>query len=95
MAAMGVHIVLSLPNGTACTAEMDQVFEKFKPACSKSALWICVKKMHAKMTARKVGLKTSGMNDDDVSSEDGDIEDDDRDAGSVVMRPYVTSLALA
>ena len=58
MAAMGVHIVLSLPNGTACTAEMDQLFEKFKPACSKSALRICAKKMHAIMTARKAGLKT-------------------------------------
>ena len=31
MAQIGVHIVLSLPNGTACTAEMDQLFEKFKP----------------------------------------------------------------
>ncbi len=32
MAQLGVHILLSLPNGTSCTAEMDQLFEKFKPA---------------------------------------------------------------
>ncbi len=38
MAQLGVHILLSLPNGTSCTAEKDQLFEKFKPACSKSAL---------------------------------------------------------
>ena len=29
MAGLGVHILLSLPNGTWCTAEMDQLFEKF------------------------------------------------------------------
>ena len=34
MAAMGAHILLSLPNGTAATAEMDQLYSKFKPRCS-------------------------------------------------------------
>ena len=29
MAEKGVHILLSLPNGPACTAEMDQIFEKY------------------------------------------------------------------
>ena len=53
MAKKGVHILLSLPNGTACTAEMDQLFEKFKPACSKAALRIAAKKMHARFEARK------------------------------------------
>ena len=38
MAAMGVHILLSLPNGTAATAEMDQLYSKFKPRCSKSTI---------------------------------------------------------
>jgi hypothetical protein len=32
MAAKGVHILLSLPNATACTAEMDQLFKMFKLA---------------------------------------------------------------
>jgi hypothetical protein len=45
MAGMGVHILLSLKNGTSCTAEMHQLFEKFKPACSKSALRVAAKKM--------------------------------------------------
>ena len=29
--AMGVHILLSLPNGTECTAELDQIYSQFKP----------------------------------------------------------------
>ncbi len=41
MAQIGVRIVLSLPNGTACTAEMDQLFEKFKPACRASSSDLC------------------------------------------------------
>ncbi len=45
LAAMGVHILLSLPNATSCTAEMDQLFIKFKPACSKSALRVASKKI--------------------------------------------------
>ena len=35
MAALGVHIILCLPNGTLCTADMDQLFEKFKPAVQR------------------------------------------------------------
>ncbi len=30
MANKGVFILLSLPNGTACTAELDQMFTQFK-----------------------------------------------------------------
>jgi hypothetical protein len=86
MAQLGVHIVLSLPNGTACTAEMDQLFEKFKPACSKQARRICAKKMHERHMARKVregGLNTTGLddNDGDDSSADGDTDNDDDEGG--------------
>jgi hypothetical protein len=52
MAQLGVHILLSLPNGISCMAEMDQLFEKFKPACSKSALRVASKKMQKRMKAR-------------------------------------------
>jgi hypothetical protein len=54
MAALGFHIMLLLPNGMACTAEMDQLFEKFKPACSKNALHIAAKKMQVRFEVRKV-----------------------------------------
>jgi hypothetical protein len=52
MATMGVHIFLPLPSGTSCTAEMDQLFEKFKPACLKSALRVASKKMKLRMEVR-------------------------------------------
>ena len=52
IAELGVHIILTLPNGTLCTAEMDQLFEKFKPACTKSALRIALNKMKLRMDVR-------------------------------------------
>ncbi len=84
--------MLSLPNGTACTAEMDQLFEKFKRACSEQACWICAKKMHERCMERKVregGLKTTGLDDkhrDDSSAEDGDTDDDDDNKGGLQVQ---------
>ena len=31
MANLGVYIILSLPNGTECQAELDQMFSDFQP----------------------------------------------------------------
>jgi hypothetical protein len=42
---MGVHILLSLPNGTAATAEMDQLYSKFKPRCKDTMICIAGTKM--------------------------------------------------
>jgi hypothetical protein len=53
MAAMGVHILLSLPNGTAATAEMDQLYSKFKPRCSDSTICVAGVKMAKHLAARK------------------------------------------
>ena len=36
MATEGMHILLSLPNGTECTAELDQLYSEYKPACKTS-----------------------------------------------------------
>jgi len=30
IASIGLHILLSLPNGTECTAELDQMYSEFK-----------------------------------------------------------------
>ena len=49
MAALGMHILLLLPTMTACTAKMDQLFEKFKLACSKSALHVALRKIQQRM----------------------------------------------
>ena len=69
MAEKGVHILLSLPNGTACTAEMDQLFEKFKPRCHKSIQRVAGMKMAARVLARRKGL-TSEKNDDEIVDDD-------------------------
>ena len=76
MAGLGVHILLSLPNGTSCTAEMDQLFEKFKPACSKSALRIAAMMMKSRMDVRLEEKKAKG-NLGESSDEDSDESDDD------------------
>ena len=52
MAALGIHTILLLPNATSCMTEMDQLFEKFKPACSMSELWLAAKKMQLRMEVR-------------------------------------------
>jgi hypothetical protein len=53
MAALGVHILLSLPNRTAATIEMDQLYSKFKPRCSKSTICVAGVKMATRAAARK------------------------------------------
>jgi len=75
MAQLGVHILLSLPNGTSCTAEMDQLFEKFKPACSKGALHVASKKMQKRMKART--QSTSKGNSDESDGENELMEEEE------------------
>ena len=69
MAEKGVHILLSLPNATSCTAEMDQLFEKFKPACSKSALRLAARKMQSRMEVR-VAEKGDKVNESYCNNDD-------------------------
>ena len=52
-AVLGQHILLSLPNGTESTAELDQMYTKFKPACKRSTKRIAAMKMIARVEARK------------------------------------------
>jgi hypothetical protein len=65
MAANGVHILLSLQNATACTAEMDQLFERFTSACGKSALCVAPKKMQKRMEVRMLNC---AQNDEDSNA---------------------------
>ncbi len=76
---------MSLPNaGTSCTAEMDQLFEKFKPACSKSARRVASKKMKLRMEVRMVDKNTQtnvvDLNKDE-SNEYNKSDDSDEDDG--------------
>ena len=72
---MGVHILLSLSNGKSCMAEMDQLFKKFKPACSKSALRVASKKMQTRMLVRK--KSTSKGNSDESDGENELVEEEE------------------
>jgi hypothetical protein len=49
MASLGVHILFLLSNATTCMAKMDQLFEKFKLACSKRTLCVALHKMQQRM----------------------------------------------
>ena len=53
MASIGLHILLSLPNGTECTAELDQMYSEFKGECKKSTIRVAGMKMAARVRARK------------------------------------------
>ena len=51
MADMGVHIMLSLPNGTSATAELDQLYSRFKDDCKKSTMRVAGIKMAERVKA--------------------------------------------
>ena len=54
---MGVIILLSLPNGTACTAELDQMYSQFKDETKNSTIRVAGIKMAAWLAARKQGKR--------------------------------------
>ncbi len=87
MATKGVHILLSPPNATVSTAEMDKIFKQFKPACAKSALCLAAKKMLMRMEVR-VNARNDNTNavidvdaSDASSSEDEDKPDEGKKKG--------------
>jgi hypothetical protein len=95
MATMGVHILLLLPNCTATTAEMDQLYSKFKPRCSNSTIRVAGIKMAARVAARKkakearkaanqacIDVETPiNVNDEDSAEESSKSDDDGIQAG--------------
>ena len=104
MAVMGVHIVLSLPSATSCTAEMDQLFKHFKPACSKSALRVASKKMQLRMqvrmsdaAAKKERVKVNDNLIDKNESDNSicDDEDDGKQKGRSICYFIFSNLDLA
>ncbi len=73
---MGVHILLSLPNETAATAEMDQLYSKFKPRCKDSMIRVAGAKMakcsaarknHAEETKKRAGKRVDSMEESSES----------------------------
>ena len=76
LARIGVFILLSLPNGTACTAELDQMYTRFKDETKNSTIRVAGIKMAARASARRQG-KDNEANEDDESSMCSDDNDDD------------------
>ena len=52
MLDIGMHILLSIPNGTECNAEPDQLYGDYKPRCKNSTIRVAAAKMHARVNAR-------------------------------------------
>ena len=73
MARMGVYILLSLPNGTACTAELDQMYSRFKNETKNSTVRVAGIKMAARLAARKQGESNE---DDESLSDDSETEEE-------------------
>ena len=71
MANKGVFILLSLPNGTACTAELDQMFTQFKDQTKNSTIRVAGLKLAARLAAR---MKHDGI-DNELSSSDEDEDE--------------------
>ena len=89
MATLGVHIVLSLPNGTAASTEMDQLYSTFKPRCSESTIRVAGIKMAKRVVARKkreetrkrkenmsAAIKDSLNQESEAESSDDDDDED-------------------
>ena len=81
MASLGVFILLSLPNGTECQAELDQMFSEFQPRCKKSAIQVVGMKMKARLDALKnaqarVESESKSNSDEDSRGEDGSEADE-------------------
>ena len=77
MMNMGVFILLSLPNGTECQAELDQMYSEFKPRCKASAIRVAGIKMAARVKARKESTEVaieSYASDSDGESDDSSVE---------------------
>lgn len=82
MADMGVHILLSLPNATAATAEMDQLYTKFQPRCKRSTVRVASLKMLARAEARrKAGADDASVSVVRIDEEDDVVEVEDKEDG--------------
>ena len=59
------------------SAKMDQLFERFKPACGKSALHVASKKMQMRMAVRARNDNVIKIDGSNASSEDEEVEEPD------------------
>ena len=95
MANLGVYIILSLPNGTECQAELDQMFSDFQPRCKRSAIRIVGLKIKDRLEAiRRAGVATPITFDSEDSSDESGNEDEDDASVSVNARDATTEASI-
>ena len=88
MANLGVYILLSLPNGTECQAELDQMFSDFQPRCKRSAIRIVGMKMKSRLDAlRRAETATTPITVDSSSDSDESSDEDEDDRSVAVAAP--------
>jgi len=86
MANLGVYILLSLPNGIECQAELDQMFSDFQPRCKRSAIRIVGMKMKSRLDAlRRAETATTPITVDSSSDSDESSDEDEDDDRSVAV----------
>jgi hypothetical protein len=89
MVNLGVFIILSLPNGTECQAELDHMFLTFQSCCKQSAICIVRTKIKARLHKMQHVDAVPITLDSDSSNENG--HEDDGDDGSVVANVSPTT----
>lgn len=77
MTNLGVHILLLLPNGTECQAELNKMFSEFKQCCQKNTVQVA----EMKMAARVAVCKKSTVDDIELVSSCGSDSDNDLSYG--------------
>ena len=83
---MGVYIIFSLPNGTECQAELDQMFSECQPKCKCSAIRIVGMKIKSRLDEMEsTGAAASPISvDSDSGSSDEESSNENKDELSVV-----------
>ncbi len=94
MANLGVYILLSLPNGTECQAELDQMFSDFEPRCKRSTIRIVKMKMKSRLDElRRAETSTTPITVDFSSDSDKSSDEDEDDRSVAVAAPVEASPA--
>ena len=92
MANMGVYIILSLPNGTECQAELDQMFSDFQPRCKRSAIRIVGMKIKSRLEdLKRAGAAEPPISVDSDSSSSNEESGDENDGELSVVGDVATA----
>jgi hypothetical protein len=76
---------LSLPNGTECQAELDQMFSDFQPRCKRSSIRIVGMKMKSRLDELRRAETATTPITVDSSSDSDESSDKDEDNRSVAV----------